>query len=208
MVRSPTTTETALARAPDLASACDAACAALAADGRLSVCAYVARAGRLRALAEAGLGHVRDGVPLAMGAAGRALSERQRATRGDGRRSRDDLRAGRVGRTCLRRSRGRRNGGPRRRGRGPGAADRTRSRSQVRSAWRHPAGDRVEPARPARGGDRRSRGSESYRARHAGCRAGSRGDGERGAAALRWGGAAGGELCGRPAGPQAAGAVR
>ncbi len=82
MVRS-LTIETALARAPDLASACDAACAALAADGRLSVCAYVARAGRLRALAEAGLGHVRDGVPLAMGAAGRALrngSEQREAT--------------------------------------------------------------------------------------------------------------------------------
>jgi len=45
----------------------------LAVDGRLRVCAYIARAGRLRAQAEAGMAHVRDGVPVAMGAAGRAL---------------------------------------------------------------------------------------------------------------------------------------
>jgi diguanylate cyclase (GGDEF)-like protein len=85
MVRIPTI-EAALTRAPDLASACEAACAALAADGHLRVCAYVARAGRLRAQAESGMTHVRDGVPVAMGAAGRALRSgaEQRDTNADG----------------------------------------------------------------------------------------------------------------------------
>lgn len=67
------TIEAALVRAPDIAAACGAVCDVLAVDGRLRACAYVARAGRLRAQAEAGMAHVRDGVPVAMGAAGRAL---------------------------------------------------------------------------------------------------------------------------------------
>ena len=85
MVRIPTI-EAALSRAPNLASACEAACAALAADGHLRVCAYVARAGRLRAQAESGMTHVRDGVPVAMGAAGRALRSgaEQHDTNADG----------------------------------------------------------------------------------------------------------------------------
>jgi diguanylate cyclase (GGDEF)-like protein len=78
--------EAVLARSADIASACEATCAAIAANGRLSACAYIARAGRLRAVADAGLAHVRDGVPVAMGAAGRALrsAAEQRDTGLDG----------------------------------------------------------------------------------------------------------------------------
>ena len=67
------TIRSALAQARDPAAACQAAVTSLAAAGRLSATAYVARAGRLRSMAVAGSSHVLDGVPLASGPVGRAL---------------------------------------------------------------------------------------------------------------------------------------
>lgn len=62
-----------LERAPDLDAACQAVATALVDRGALEVRAYVARAGRLRALATAGVSHVLDGVPAASGPVGRTL---------------------------------------------------------------------------------------------------------------------------------------
>lgn len=78
--------EAALASAPDLTAACDAAVKSLVAGGQVRATAYVARAGRLRSLAAAGCNHVLDGVPVASGAAGRALraGEEQRETTSSG----------------------------------------------------------------------------------------------------------------------------
>ncbi len=64
---------TGLGRASDLDAACRAATAALVDRGDLEVRAYIARAGRLRALASAGVSHVLDGVPAASGPVGRTL---------------------------------------------------------------------------------------------------------------------------------------